>query len=120
MVQDREKTIVRTSFIGIMANLALAGFKAGVGLVSNSIAIILDAVNNLTDVLSSLVTIIGTKLAGKPLDKKHPFGYGRVEYLSALVIAVIILYAGVTSLIESIKKIISYLERLSCMYVQKK
>ena len=63
MVQDREKTIVRTSFIGIMANLALAGFKAGVGLVSNSIAIILDAVNNLTDVLSSLVTIIGTKLA---------------------------------------------------------
>ena len=101
----REKTIVRTSLIGIVANVALAAFKAAAGLVSNSIAILLDAVNNLTDALSSIITIIGTKLAGKPADKKHPFGHGRAEYLSAMIIAVIILYAGITSLIESVKKL---------------
>ena len=105
--QNREHIIVRTSVLGIVANIALASFKVLVGLLSHSIAIILDAVNNLTDALSSVVTIIGTKLAGKPADKKHPFGHGRAEYLSALVIAVIILYAGVTALVESVKKIIN-------------
>ena len=103
----REKTIVRTSFLGIGANVLLAAFKAFIGIVSNSIAITLDAVNNLSDVFSSVITIVGTKLAAKPADKKHPFGYGRLEYLSAMVISVIILYAGVTSLVESVKKIIS-------------
>lgn len=105
--QNREAVIVKTSILGIIANIALAAFKALVGILSHSIAIVLDAVNNLTDALSSVVTIIGTKLAGRPADRKHPFGHGRAEYLSALVIAVIILYAGVTSLIESIKKIIT-------------
>lgn len=105
--QNRERTIVRTSSIGILANMFLAAFKAVVGLASHSIAIVLDAVNNLSDALSSVITIIGTKLAGKPADKKHPFGHGRAEYLTALVIAVIILYAGLTSLVESIKKIIA-------------
>ena len=103
---DRNKAIIRTSIMGIAANLLLAGFKASVGLLTSSIAIILDAVNNLSDVLSSVITIIGTKLAGKKPDKKHPFGHGRIEYISALSIAVIILYAGITSLIESVKKII--------------
>ena len=103
----REKTIVRTSFLGIAANVLLAAFKAFIGIVSNSIAITLDAVNNLSDAFSSVITIVGTKLAAKPADKKHPFGYGRLEYLSAMVISVIILYAGVTSLVESVKKIIS-------------
>ncbi len=103
---SRDKVIVRTSIIGIAANLFLAGFKAAVGLLSHSIAIVLDAVNNLSDAASSIITIIGTKLAGKSPDKKHPFGYGRVEYLSAMVISVIVLYAGVTSLTESVKKII--------------
>lgn len=107
MIQNREKIIIRTSIIGIFANIALVFFKAVVGFLSHSIAIILDAVNNLTDALSSVVTIIGTKLAGKPADKRHPFGHGRAEYLSAMIIAVIILYAGVTSLIESVKKIIT-------------
>ena len=83
---SRDKIIVRTSVIGILANVFLAAFKAVVGVMTNSIAIILDAVNNLSDAASSVITIIGTKLAGKPADKKHPFGYGRVEYLSALVI----------------------------------
>ena len=104
---SREKKIIRTSIIGILANVLLAGFKAVMGLLSHSIAITLDAVNNISDAASSVITIIGTKLAGKTPDKKHPFGYGRIEYLSAMIIAVIVLYAGVTSFIESIKKIIT-------------
>lgn len=102
----REKTIVRTSIIGIIANVFLAAFKAVIGLAANSIAIVLDAVNNISDAGSSLITIIGTKLAGREPDKKHPFGYGRIEYLSAMIISVIVLYAGVTSFTESVKQII--------------
>ena len=103
---SREKTIVKTSIIGIIANVFLAGFKAVIGLMTNSIAIILDAVNNISDAGSSLITIVGTKLAGKEPDKKHPFGYGRIEYLSAMIISVIVLYAGITSFVESVKQII--------------
>ena len=103
----REKTIVRTSVIGIIANVFLAGFKAVVGLMANSIAIVLDAVNNISDAGSSLITIVGTKLAGREPDKKHPFGYGRIEYLSAMIISVIVLYAGITSLVESVKQIVN-------------
>ncbi len=102
----REKTIVKTSIIGIIANVFLAGFKAVIGLMTNSIAIVLDAVNNISDAGSSLITIVGTKLAGKEPDKKHPFGYGRIEYLSAMIISVIVLYAGITSFVESVKQII--------------
>ena len=103
---SREKTIVKASVIGIIANVFLAGFKAVVGLMTNSIAIILDAVNNISDAGSSLITIVGTKLANKEPDKKHPFGYGRIEYLSAMIISVIVLYAGITSFVESVKQII--------------
>lgn len=103
---SREKTIIRTSIVGIIANVFLAAFKAVIGMMTNSIAIIMDAVNNISDAGSSLITIIGTKLAGKEPDKKHPFGYGRIEYLSAMIISVIVLYAGVTSFAESIKKIL--------------
>lgn len=104
--KTREKIIIRTSIIGIIANVFLAAFKAVIGILTNSIAIILDAVNNISDAGSSIITIIGTKLAGKEPDKKHPFGYGRIEYLSAMVISVIVLYAGITSLVESVKQII--------------
>lgn len=106
-MENRSRIIIQTSVIGIVANILLAGFKALVGLLSNSIAITLDAVNNLSDALSSVITIIGTKLAGKAPDKKHPYGHGRIEYLSAMIIAIIVLYAGLTSLIESVKKIIN-------------
>ncbi len=105
-MNSREKTIVKTSIIGIVANVFLAAFKAVVGLLSHSIAIVLDAVNNVSDAGSSLITIVGTKLAGREPDKKHPFGYGRIEYLSAMIISVIVLYAGVTSFVESVKQII--------------
>ncbi len=103
---SREKTIIRTSVIGIIANVFLAGFKAVIGLMTNSIAIVLDAVNNISDAGSSLITIVGTKLAAREPDKKHPFGYGRIEYLSAMIISVIVLYAGITSFVESVKQII--------------
>ena len=103
----RDQIIVRTSIIGILANVLLAAFKTFVGLASHSIAIVLDAVNNISDAGSSVITIIGTKLAGRKADRKHPFGHGRVEYLSAMIIAILVLYAGITSLTESIKKIIN-------------
>lgn len=103
---SREKTIIRTSIIGIIANVFLAAFKAVIGIMTHSIAIVLDAVNNISDAGSSLITIVGTKLAGKEPDKKHPFGYGRIEYLSAMIISVIVLYAGITSFEESVKQII--------------
>ena len=104
--ENRDKVIVRTSIVGIVANIFLAAFKAVVGILSHSIAVVLDAVNNLSDALSSVITIVGTKLAGKLPDKKHPLGYGRIEYLSAMIVAAIVLYAGITSLVESVKKII--------------
>ncbi len=103
----REKEIVRTSIVGIFANVVLAAFKAFIGIVSNSIAVTLDAVNNLSDALSSVITIVGTKLAGKAPDREHPLGYGRIEYLTSTIISFIVLYAGVTSLVESVKKVIS-------------
>lgn len=103
---DRQGLIVGTSIIGIVTNLLLAGFKAAVGLLSNSIAITLDAVNNTSDALSSVITIIGAKLGSKAPDKKHPLGYGRIEYLSSMMVAAIVLYAGITSAVESVKKII--------------
>ncbi|MBR5343523.1 MAG: cation transporter [Oscillospiraceae bacterium] len=102
----RDKTIIRTSVVGILANVFLAAFKAVVGLTSHSIAIVMDAVNNLSDAASSVITIVGTKLAGKEADRKHPFGYGRIEYLSAMLISMLVLYAGVTAFVESVKKII--------------
>ena len=106
MKNNREKTVIKTSIISIISNVVLAGFKAFVGLLSHSIAIISDAVNNLSDALSSIITIIGTKLAGKAPDREHPYGYGRIEYMTSLVVSAIVLYAGITALIESIKKII--------------
>ncbi len=91
---DRTKGIIVASFVGIGGNMLLVTFKLIVGFAANSIAIILDAINNASDALSSLITIIGTKLADRKPDRKHPFGFGRVEYLTSMIIAVIILAAG--------------------------
>ena len=102
---NRSQKIIRTSIIGIVANVLLAAFKAAVGLLASSVAIVMDAVNNLSDALSSVITIIGTRLSERPADREHPFGFGRVEYFSAIIIAVLVLSAGITSLIESVKKI---------------
>lgn len=107
MANERDKGIIRASIVGIAGNLMLTSFKLLVGMLANSIAIILDAVNNATDALSSLITIVGTKLAARRADRAHPFGYGRIEYITSVVIALIILAAGVVSMRESILKIVS-------------
>ena len=106
MKDNREKVVIKTSIISIISNIVLASFKAFVGFLANSIAIISDAVNNLSDALSSIITIVGTKLAGKAPDKKHPYGYGRIVYMTSLIVSAIVLYAGITALVESVKKII--------------
>ncbi len=102
---SRQKEIVRASAIGIVANIVLVGFKSAVGIVAGSIAIILDAINNLTDVLSSVVTIIGTKIATKHPDADHPYGHGRSEYLATLLVGLIIMTTGVVSFMEAVPKI---------------
>ena len=104
----REKQIIATSGIGIGGNLLLVALKAIVGLATSSVSIILDAVNNLTDALSSIITIVGTKLSNKRPDKKHPFGYGRIEYLTSMLISFLILFAGGTAIYESITSIVEY------------
>ena len=104
---DRKKIIIKTSFIGILMNIVLVIFKAIIGFAVNSIAIVLDALNNLTDVLSSVITIIGTKLAGRQPDKEHPYGHGRIEYFTSIIISVIILLAGIFAIKESFMKIIT-------------
>ena len=85
--------------------MLLASFKAVVGILASSVAIVMDAVNNLSDALSSVITIVGTKLSQRPADRKHPFGFGRIEYFSAIILAVIVLSAVITTLLESLKKI---------------
>ena len=106
MKESRHSQIIRTSLIGVVTNVLLATFKAAVGFLANSIAIIMDAVNNLSDALSSVITIIGTILSRRPADRKHPYGHGRVEYLTATVISVLVLYAGISSLTGSIDRIV--------------
>ena len=107
LTENREKAIVKTSIIGVVVNIFLAIFKVVIGITSRSIAVTLDAVNNISDALSSVITIIGTKLGAKKPNKRHPLGYGRIEYLSSMIVAAIVLYAGITSLVESVKKIIT-------------
>lgn len=102
---NRAKVIIRTSLLGIITNIVLVIFKMTVGLIAGSIAIVLDAVNNLTDVCSSVVTIIGAKLAGRTPDPEHPYGHGRFEYLAAMAVGVIVLLAGIMALIESAPKV---------------
>ena len=106
MKNKRERVVIKTSILSILSNVVLTSFKAFIGVLSHSIAIISDAVNNLSDALSSIITILGTKLAGKAPDREHPYGHGRAEYITSLLVSAIVLYAGVTALIESAKKII--------------
>ncbi len=106
-MKNRIKIIMRTSIIGIIGNVLMAVFKIIIGSLSGAISILTDGINNLSDAGSSFITIVAAAFAGKPADKKHPFGYGRVEYLSSLLISGIILYAGITSLVESVKSILS-------------
>lgn len=102
----REGVISATSILNVSVNLIVALFKIIVGALASSIAIISEGVNNATDAFTSVMTFIGNKLANKKRDAKHPFGYGRVEYLTNLIISLIILVSGIELLINSIKLII--------------
>lgn len=103
-IRSRERKILHASAVGIAANIALCAAKAVIGILSNSIAIVLDAVNNLSDALSSVLTFAGISLAGKPANRNHPFGFGRFEYLTTMTIALIILATGIFSLVQSFRK----------------
>ena len=107
-IKVREKAIVKTSIVGIIGNVLLVGFKAFVGLIANSVSIITDALNNFTDALSSIITLIGAKVSAKRPDKKHPFGHGRFEYIASILVAILILFAGGMAIYQSILSIISY------------
>ena len=103
----REGVITSVSGLGIVLNVLIAAVKVAVGLIASSIAIVSEGANNAADALSSVLTLVGTKLAGKHPDKKHPFGYGRIEYLTGLVIAVLILVTGAEMLINSVRLILA-------------
>lgn len=107
MEQNREKLVVKTGIIGTAVNVILAIIKIIVGLGANSISIVSDAVNNLSDAVSSVITIIAMKLAARPADKKHPYGFGRIEYLSGSIISAIVLIAGSQFFISSFKRILN-------------
>ncbi len=113
---SREDTIAATSGLGIAVNLLVSIAKVIVGLLASSIAIVSEGANNAADALTSVLTLVGTKLAGKHPDKDHPFGYGRIEYLTSLVISVLILITGVEMLTSSVK-LIFHPEELSISYL---
>lgn len=92
-------------WVGIVCNLLLAGVKLLSGILSGSIAVTADAVNNLSDAASSVITLAGFKLASKPADKEHPFGHARFEYIAGLAVAVMILVIGVELAKSSVQKI---------------
>ena len=106
-MKARNRSIRQVALINIAANILLVVFKMLAGLLSNSVAIILGAINNLSDALSSIITLIGAKLSERKPDRKHPFGYGRIEYLVTFLVAGIVLYAGINSMQEAIARIIT-------------
>lgn len=114
--ESREGVVVTTSALGILVNLILAAVKIIVGLAVASIAIVSEGVNNATDSAGSLITIVGTKLSAKHPTKKHPFGFGRIEYLTSLLIAVMILITGFELLKSSVELII-HPEEMRISYV---
>jgi len=96
------------SFVGIVSNLVLFGIKLFAGIISGSVAIIADSINNLADMGSSVITLIGFKLANAPADEEHPYGHQRIEYVSGLIVAIIIIYVGGNLLVTSVEKIFNY------------
>ena len=92
--------------VGIITNLLLFAIKGSVGIMVSSIAVLADAFNNLSDAASSIITIVGFKMANKPADKEHPFGHGRIEYLSALVVSFMVMLVGLQFVKTSFNKII--------------
>ncbi len=104
-MDDRNKSGKKAGYTGITINIILAAAKLTVGFLFNSIAMVADGVNNLSDTASSAITILGFKLSEKPADKKHPYGHARMEYISALMISFVVVFLGLQLLISSIRKI---------------
>ena len=89
---------VLTSVVGILCNVLLFAGKLAVGMVMRSVSVMADAFNNLSDAASSVIGFVGVKMAGKPADREHPFGHGRIEYIAALVVAFLVIQVGLTFL----------------------
>ena len=110
--QNTENQQVRTdygilsSIVGVICNVILFGIKITVGFLINSISVMADAFNNLSDAASSIISFVGVKLANRPADKEHPFGHGRYEYISALVVAFLVLQVGLSCMKSAIDKIL--------------
>ena len=101
----RQKYGYLGGFVGIACNVALSGAKIAIGLMINSIAITADAVNNLSDAASSIITVIGFKITNKPADREHPFGHGRIEYISAMVVSFMVILVGFEFLKSSFERV---------------
>lgn len=110
--ENTEKDEVRTSYgilasiVGIFCNLLLFGAKLFIGLLVNSVSVMADAFNNLSDAASSIIGFIGVKMAGKPADADHPFGHGRIEYISAFIVAFLVIQVGFSLFKTSVGKIL--------------
>ena len=96
---------VLTSVVGILCNVLLFAGKLAVGMVMRSVSVMADAFNNLSDAASSVIGFVGVKMAGKPADREHPFGHGRIEYIAALVVAFLVIQVGLTFFKSSLDKI---------------
>ncbi len=103
--ENREHKIIKTSLISLLANIILSAFKISMGLFSASTVIVLDGVENISNALGIILTIIGIKLSSKTPDKKHPLGYGRIEYITDLLVSTLVIYIGFTALIASVGNI---------------
>lgn len=104
-VQVRTQYGILSSCVGIFCNVLLFGVKLGIGLLMNSLAIMADAFNNLSDAASSIISFIGVRMASKPADREHPFGHGRIEYIAALIVSFLVIEVGLTCLKTSFGKL---------------
>ncbi len=100
---DRNKSIIRYNIIGIVMNLALSVFKITAGLMAHAHAVMLDGVNSLSDMISSLITILSSYIAGRRGTANHPLGYGRLEYISSFIVTMIIMYVGARTMLEAVR-----------------
>ncbi len=107
MAKERERIGKISGSLGICLNFILFAVKGILGLTTGSIALIADAFNNLTDTASSVITIIGFKMANKEPDKEHPYGHGRIEYLTGLTISVLVIVVGYQFVVSSVKRIMN-------------
>ena len=103
----RAKYGILSGIVGIIVNIILCTIKIVAGIISGSVSILADGINNLSDAGTSVVTMIGFKLSSAPADEKHPFGHERIEYISAMIVSIIIIIIGFSLFKTSIEKIIS-------------